>query len=824
MATFHVATPTGAPLDTLGWTGATRLLGAQLVDSTGVATAVVATWIARDTTVVRVSQDGVVTAQANGATWVIGITTVQAANPADSVRVAVRRRAARIEVRDAPGGTVLAGPSATLAVPVTQTRHLAAAVLDSGNVSLSAVPVSWQSSRPDIATVDATGIVTALAPGVAAITASTAMSAGTVAQSVTVSTATRALTVDTDTIDVGVGQLTTGVLTPGPSVTPEALGGDETVPLSLVASDTGVVAVPAQVNVSQGATGLHAPLIFAGRRPGLARVTITAPGFTPATTVVRVTAPRIQFGLIGGASDPTVHTVVGAWPILNFTTDDGRGHPHRVAAALPFTITSSDTTVIVPINSVTTGVIPQGEVIASPQVIARAPGQAWIRVTAPAYAAESVAVYVAATGAPSQLLISSSLGGAGTWLAGGRQYFAPQSLGVASSVPSTLAPIPDVLVTFTQRHPDVVQLPASVPLRPDLTTGLRVFAWSGLALGADTVVASAPGFLPATFVLRVTTPQLVVQGAPTTGRVTGPGTFSVIVADSTGGQHFPLDGPVPLTATTSDATVLQVLDPVVVGTGTIGAAGIHVRFLDVGAATVTLRDPAGRYAPVTFRVQVVSTPMVVSPGGDTPGSGGTSRATLGMTQRLDGGFRVTVIPSGGSAYDTDLHLRVTDARLVQAQLLPVETNVYGQRSVALVGGDTTGTAWVVFTAAGLQSDSLRVDVGRGGIGVGPFTLPAGRSTFVAGDTIAVALSILDPVGRVRRTDQAISMQLTSTDTTIAVPLAEPVAVAAGQSGTTARVRLRAPGSVVLRARDVRSTYARAADGVSTQITVVPPAP
>ena len=76
----------------------------------------------------------------------------------------------------------LGGPGATFTIDVTpdssvlvsigETRQLTAVAQDADNVALSGFTFTWSSSRPDLATVDASGLVTAIAPGRAEITAS----------------------------------------------------------------------------------------------------------------------------------------------------------------------------------------------------------------------------------------------------------------------------------------------------------------------------------------------------------------------------------------------------------------------------------------------------------------------------------------------------------------------------------------------------------------------------------------------------------------------------------------------------------------------------
>jgi uncharacterized protein YjdB len=82
--------------------------------------------------------------------------------------VRVRVTAARVTVQ-----------SASTFVLVGAKMPLQATVLDANDAPLSNVPVTWGTSDAAVATVDATGVVTALAPGLAVITASGAGASGT---------------------------------------------------------------------------------------------------------------------------------------------------------------------------------------------------------------------------------------------------------------------------------------------------------------------------------------------------------------------------------------------------------------------------------------------------------------------------------------------------------------------------------------------------------------------------------------------------------------------------------------------------------------------
>ena len=73
----------------------------------------------------------------------------------------------------------IAVQSASTFVLVGTKMPLQATVLDAKDVAIPSIPVTWESSNPAVATVDASGVVTALSPGLAVITASGAGARGT---------------------------------------------------------------------------------------------------------------------------------------------------------------------------------------------------------------------------------------------------------------------------------------------------------------------------------------------------------------------------------------------------------------------------------------------------------------------------------------------------------------------------------------------------------------------------------------------------------------------------------------------------------------------
>jgi len=151
------------PMLTIEPASATLVAGRSLTLATRGAIGVV-DWQSTDPSVASVAA-GVVTARRPGAV------TITARTGAQSATAAVAVQAAAIQITPA-------APS----VAVRQTVGLTAAVRDATGVDIPNVPVSWTSSDPSIATVDAGGLVTGVAVGTAAVRAT----AGGVAQSATV--------------------------------------------------------------------------------------------------------------------------------------------------------------------------------------------------------------------------------------------------------------------------------------------------------------------------------------------------------------------------------------------------------------------------------------------------------------------------------------------------------------------------------------------------------------------------------------------------------------------------------------------------------------
>lgn len=116
------------------------------------------TWATDAPTIATVSTSGVVT------TLNIGVATISATSEG-------RRGTTRVTVLPVPVRSVSILP-ATVALVVGLTDRLTAVPRDSAGTALPGRAVAWVSDQPTIAAVDATGLVTAIGPGTARVTAS----------------------------------------------------------------------------------------------------------------------------------------------------------------------------------------------------------------------------------------------------------------------------------------------------------------------------------------------------------------------------------------------------------------------------------------------------------------------------------------------------------------------------------------------------------------------------------------------------------------------------------------------------------------------------
>lgn len=131
-------------------------------------------WSSSNAGVASVNSNGVVTAVSAGSTNIVATSEGKNGSAALTVTVTL-----------APVASVTVSP-ATASVPIGQTRQFSATLRDAAGIVLSGRTITWTSNSTAVATVSASGLVTAIAAGPATITATSESINGTASVTVTV--------------------------------------------------------------------------------------------------------------------------------------------------------------------------------------------------------------------------------------------------------------------------------------------------------------------------------------------------------------------------------------------------------------------------------------------------------------------------------------------------------------------------------------------------------------------------------------------------------------------------------------------------------------
>jgi len=591
-----------------------------------------------------------------------------------------------------------------------------------------------------------------------------------------------------DTFRLGAGQYATSSSMPGgqPQLIADSAEPEESFFAHLVA-DTMIAAVPESLIVPEDLGLHHTDFTFAGRVVGQTIFTASAPRYAPAHAVIRVSTPRLRASDKGPGIPDTLGTNEVA--ALRIYTTDSLGYEHPVVKPVTVTVHSSDTNVIKPESD--TLVVVTNDVGVNTSLAPTGLGNAWVRFQSSGYRPDSLLFVVLPARLrfwrPSVLRPSPATIGLGQATGVGYAYVATGS----RPRPGT------VTVSLHHSHPERVSIPTADTVQTVGAGGLAALEWSGPELGADTIVATAAGYTPDTLVVYVTTPTFRVCTLPITARADRPSYTGVVAADSTGASHYPL-GPLRAVATSSDTAVLKLLpDTVGLGGGDCAGGEDKIVYTGQGSATLTFTDPDGVYRTL------ITPPITVTPAPVRFGLGPTlaNHVTIGMRQVLsrDSVPFVTIPDHGGGTVWINLRSTNPAAVHTSSSRFPI---VATGLSFEIIGGDTTGTAWIVAEGPQVVSDSMEVEVGR------PQLAIHGRQPPGSLDTLrAIYLEVLDQRGNVRAPAEATTATISSSNFSIlfadSSTLTVPTSVQS--SGVTSLWCLR-PGTAVIRATDPRPEY------------------
>jgi hypothetical protein len=340
---------------------------------------------------------------------------------------------------------------------------------------------------------------------------------------------------------------------------------------------------------------------------GTVQFIVSAPGYQPDTATYVVTSPRV--GISGGGtrnnfSQPSGFTI--------YSSDSTHQHAaHNRATPLAVSLRSTDTTVM-KVDSATATIAAGLYYHNTARVRPTGVGTAYLVAEAPGHRPDSV-LYTIIT---PKIQFSWH-----TQLLGRRQYRYPTDLYV--HVPDNR--VTALPITFTQKNAAVDSLRVPVD---SIVAGLY-YAYvqpHGKAVGTDTIIVSAPGYLPDTAFVRVTTPRLHYGGGlPGSAQTTSsPSTVTIYATDSTNNAHYAMDT-VVVRAVSSDTTVIKPTQSLIKILPGAYYVQPQVQYVGPGSASITYSDTtSGGYLQTTTNTVTVTGPSLIFAG---------TTARYGMRQR-----------------------------------------------------------------------------------------------------------------------------------------------------------------------------------------------
>ena len=578
-----------------------------------------------------------------------------------------------------------------------------------------------------------------------------------------------------NTLRVGVGQvLNSGayVQIPNPISTPLVV--------TLTNSDTTKGATNPTVTIPAGNTYTYFDI--RGNGAGTSTVIASASGYSPDTATNLVTTPRVR--LTGGSTISAYQT-----SYTNVYSSDSLNSVHNRMTDLTVTLRSSDTTIL---KVDTLVVIPAGlyYVPSSVNVTAVNPGTVKIYSSAPGHLPDSNTWTVS----PAKLNLSFT-----NERIGARQNYGGNAFYTYLGSNRTI----DVPLTYTRKRTSIA-LSTTADTIP-AGQSYKYFGFSGVTPGRDTIIVSAPGYLPDTGFVIVTTPQFRIAGLGGTYTTTNPPvTVTLYVADSTSNVHYASDT-VVVRAVSSDSNVVRPGQPYFrILKGDYYAAPT-VLFMGPGTATITYSDSAGSgYSPATSGTITVTGPSLAI-AGSNPGR-------LGTQQHTSYGSYYVYTPN---SVGTDLVVSLTSSDPRVATVPATVTIPAGQSYLyfTITAQDTIGTVQISANATGYSPTSVNMQVT-----IPKFTLSVSTTLNTTSQPSQFTVYATDANGQGHPVNRDVVVTLASSAPGVATIDSTTVTIPADQYYTYApKWRPVAVGTAQLSASDLRSIrypYTQATANVS----------
>lgn len=539
--------------------------------------------------------------------------------------------------------------------------------------------------------------------------------------------------------------------------------------VTLARSDTTKLTVPATVTIPAGSYYAYFNIAGIDTAASVA-VVATAPGYQGDTSYVRVTSPALDLTTSG------TYNALGPGTALTVYAEDSLGNVHTRIAPLVVSIVSRDTS-IVKVDSASVTIPASQYYHNSSRMLPVGTGTTWIVVTAPGHRTDSSQFTVITP----KLNFSFT-----TAVLGLRQYYGPTSYYVYTPDNRTTP----LTVTLSQRSAAVDSLSADSLTIPTASY-YAYFGFAGLATGTDTIIASAPGYLPDTAYVRVTSRRINASGLPATALTTSPqGTITVYASDSTNNNHPTLDTLV-IRVTSSDTTVLKPTQEYVrIPRGTYYVY-TYYNYFGPGTASLTFADSTGVMPSVTSNTVTVTGPSLAF---------SSTSATYGMRQ-TSGSTGFYVYTQNNVASAVTVNLVSTDTRVAT---VPVSVTIPAGSYYAYFGvtaQDTVGTIQIQATATGFgPAPPMTVQVTQP-----KFAISTGSSVRTTSGVQTITVYAQDANGTNHYTTEPVTVTLASSSGAVAAVDSTTVTIPAGAYYTqAARWTPVTVGSAQLSASDSRA--------------------
>jgi uncharacterized protein YjdB len=719
---FTLTLGTEAPLQATVRDGAGRILSDVPV-----------VWSVKDSSVVRVSPTGVVSGR--------GVGSTQVAASAGGVSAI-----AAVTVQPPPVASVVVQPAA-VSLLIGGTSALTARVSDASGAALDRI-VTWTSDHPEVASVSETGVVTAVSPGTAIVTAQSNGKSGAATITVT-RPAVSSLSITPDGASLVVGGTVSLLATPkdasGAALPDRAVIWNSSAPGIATVSPTGMVSgvAPGSATISATSEGVSATasiVVTAVPRP------IASVAVQPATASIQVGGTVALTATVKDDAGAVVPDAVVTWTSSNVSVATvsvvGVVTAHAAGTATISATSGGQTG-----NSIISVVpVPVASVTLQPGSMSLQPGQSTTLTVTTKSANGAVLTGRVVTFASSDSGVARvSTAGVVTAVAPGSATITATSEGVSgtATVAVSIVPVGSVDVQPTSASVvagQTVSLTATVRDTAGRVVTDRVVSWTssdtrvavvstsgvvtGVAAGNATITAASEGKSGSSAVTVV---------APAIASVAvQPSSATVQVGETTS-----------LTATVKDVTGAIVTDPTVtwassnVAVATVSSTGV-VTGRAVGTAIISATS-GGRSGSATITVVPVPVGSVtVSP----------SSTTLVPTQ---------VLSLSAEVHDVN-NVVVTDRVVTWTSSNPSVATVSAAGVVTAVA---TGTATVTATSEG-KTGTAAISVVP--MPVGSVTVSPATANVVAGQAITLSATVRDTSGAIV-VDRTVSWQ--SSDTAIA---------------------------------------------------------